>query len=209
MINVKDNDKILFLGDSITDVAFNKSMANSIGGEKTYPLVVAENLEKSHKGLEFFYKGIASDRSYLIYDRLTSDCIKLNPDIIVLLIGVNDAWEHYVPEQYPPLLRPFEPHMKEIFRRLKAEIPNAKLIMMTPFLIDTMPEKIPFHKVLEGYIEKELLWGKEFGADMIELQKAFDESAKTIPLDDMAHDGVHPTNLGHSIIANEILKILK
>ncbi|MEG2080979.1 MAG: GDSL-type esterase/lipase family protein [Oscillospiraceae bacterium] len=209
MITIKDNDKILFLGDSITDIAFNKRMRRKIGGAKTYPLVVSNELKKSHKGLEFFYKGIASDRSYLVYDRLTKDCIKLKPDVIVLLIGVNDAWENYVPEEYPPLLRPFDEHMNEIFRRLKAELPNAKLIMMTPFLIDTIEEKKPFHKVLEKYIEKELAFGKAFGAEMIELQKMFDKKAKTVSLADMARDGVHPTNLGHSFIADEVLKILK
>ena len=126
-----------------------------------------------------------------------------------MLIGVNDAWEHYVPEQYPPLLRPMEPHIKEIYRRLNAELPDTQLLVLLPFLIDTVPEKEPFHKVLDEYRQLLADMAVRAGADIIDLQEVFNKVQKEIPPEKLAVDGVHPTNLGHKIIADEVLKILK
>ena len=208
MINVKDGDRILFIGDSITDVDFNERENETIGGKNIYALQVSEKLKEKHKNLTFFYRGIASNRSYHVYDRLTADCIDLKPDIIVMLIGVNDAWEHYVPENYPPLLRPFEPYMKEIFKRIKTELSDAKLITMLPFLIDTMPEKEPFHKVLDVYRYNILEYAKGNTTEIIDLQQVFNEAQKFDCPYELSHDGVHPTDYGHSKIAEAVLKIL-
>lgn len=208
MIHIKDGDKILFLGDSITDKNFNRKFAYKIHGANIYALQAAKQLKKKHKKLTFFYKGIASNRTYHLYDRLTKDCIELKPDVIVMLIGVNDAWEHYVPEQYPPLVRPMEPHMREIYRRLKAELPAAELLVLLPFLIDAVPEKAPFHKTLDEYRTVLADMAEENGAQIIDLQAVFYEKQKCIESVKLAVDGVHPTNLGHRIISEEILKVI-
>lgn len=208
MIEIKDGYRILFIGDSITDIKFNRKFNYKIHGRKVYALQVSSVLRKKHKKLKFFYRGIASNRTYHLYDRLTKDCINLKPDVIVMLIGVNDAWEHYVLEQYPPLLRPMEPHIKEIYRRLKAELPDAQLLVLLPFLIDAIPEKEPFHKILNEYREKLYSYAEENSADIIDLQGVFNKAQNDISPKKLAVDGVHPTNTGHKIIADEVLKIL-
>ncbi len=206
MINIKDGSRILFIGDSITDIGFNRRMNSTLHGRNIYALQVAKTLKKKYKNLTFFYKGIASNRTYHIYDRLTKDCISLNPDIIIMLIGVNDAWENYVPEEYPPLKRPMIPHMKEIYRRLHAEAENAQLLMLLPFMIDTVPEKLPFHKTLGEYRDILKDMAEENGADIIDLQAVFADAQKSIYPYDLATDGIHPTNLGHKVICDAVLK---
>ena len=208
MIEIKDGCRILFLGDSITDIKFNRRFAYKIHGSRVYALQVSKELKKTYKNLKFFYKGIASNRTYHIYDRLTKDCINLKPDIIVMLIGVNDAWENYVPEQYPPLLRPMEPHMKEIYRRLNAELKNTKLLVLLPFMIDSVKEKEPFHKVLDEYRRKLADMAAANSAEIIDLQQMFNEVQKKISPAELAVDGIHPTSLGHKFIAEEVLKRL-
>ena len=209
MIEIKDGYKILFIGDSITDVKFNRRQNKNIGGKNIYALQVAKQLKKKYKSLKFFYRGIASNRSYHVYDRLTKDCVDLKPDVIIMLIGVNDAWENYVPEQYPPLVRPFEPHMKEIFRRIKTELPDAQLITMLPFLIDTIKEKEPFHKVLDEFRDNLIDYAKGNTDEIIDLQAVFYDAQKSNNPYDLAHDGIHPTEFGHSLIADAIFKVIK
>ncbi len=208
MIRVKDGFRILFLGDSITDIKFNRRFSYKIHGSKVYALQVAKELNKKYKNLEFFYKGVASDRTYHVYDRLTKDCISLNPDIIIMLIGVNDAWEHYVPEQYPPLLRPMKPHMSEIYRRLNCELDGVQLFVLLPFMIDSMPEKKPFHKVLNEYREILADMAAENNAQIVDLQQMFNVAQTKVSPSKLAVDGIHPTNLGHKLIAEEVLKNL-
>lgn len=208
MIRVKDGFRILFLGDSITDIKFNRRFSYKIHGSKVYALQVAKELNKKYKNLEFFYKGVASDRTYHVYDRLTKDCISLNPDIIIMLIGVNDAWENYVPEQYPPLLRTMQPHMKEIYRRLNCELDGVQLLVLLPFMIDSMPEKKPFHKVLNEYREILADMAAENNAQIVDLQQMFNIAQTKVSPSKLAVDGIHPTNLGHKLIAEEVLKNL-
>ncbi len=209
MVQIKDGDRILFLGDSITDVKFNRKQNRKLGGKNNYALQVSKALQKEHKNLKFFYRGIASNRSYHVYDRLTADCISLKPDVIVMLIGVNDAWENYVPEQYPPLMRPFEPHMKEIFRRIKTELPETKLITLLPFLIDTVPEKEPFHKVLDVFRADLKSYAEGNTDELLDIQEEFYKAQESTEPYLLAHDGVHPTELGHSVIAKAVLEVLK
>ena len=209
MIEIKNGQRILFIGDSITDVKFNRKMQGKIGGREVYCLQVAKELKKKHKRLKFFFKGIASNRTYHLYDRLTEDCINLKPDVIVMLIGVNDAWENYVPEQYPPLLRPIEPHLKEVYRRIKTELPNAKLVTLLPFLTSTVEEKQPFHTVLDRYVEIIRTEATGKADEIIDLQPLFDEAEQLVTPALIARDSVHPTSMGHSVIASAVLSVLK
>lgn len=209
MIEIKNGQRILFIGDSITDVRFNRKMQSKIGGREVYCLQVAKELKKRHKRLKFFFKGIASNRTYHLYDRLTEDCINLKPDVIIMLIGVNDAWENYVPEQYPPLLRPIEPHLKEIYRRIKTELPNTKLVTLLPFLTSTIEEKQPFHAVLDRYVEIIRGEATDKADEIIDLQPLFDEAEQLVTPALIARDSVHPTSMGHSVIASAVLSVLK
>lgn len=205
MIQIKDSDKVLFIGDSITDIKFNRRMHYKIHGKRVYALQTSKVLRKKYHNLKFFYKGIASNRTYHVYDRLTEDCINLKPDIIIMLIGVNDAWEHYVPEQYPPLRRPMEPHMREIYRRIHAELDKPQLLILLPFMIDTIEEKLPFHKILNEYREQLRNLAEENHAEIVDLQEVFDAAQKQYAPKDLAVDGIHPTNLGHQLISEAVL----
>ncbi len=167
------NSRVLFIGDSITDIKFNFRMMSKIKGRNIYALQLKKRFRKYSKDIHVDIKGIASNRTYHLYDRLTKDCINLKPDVIIMLIGVNDAWENYGPENYPPLLRPMEPHMREVYRRIKAELPDTQVLYLMPFLIDAVEEKLPFHKTLDEFREVLKSLAEENGALVLDLQKVF------------------------------------
>ena len=208
-IQIKKDSKILFIGDSITDVKFNRRKRFTIKGENVYALQLKKRLKKYSKNIKVEIKGIASNRTYHVYDRLTSDCISLKPDVVIMLIGVNDAWENYVPEKYPPLLRPMEPHIREIYRRLRTELPNTQILYLMPFLIDAVEEKFPYHKTLDEFREVLKSIALENGATVLDLQEVFYQAQKSIEPKKLAVDGIHPTNLGHKVMADAIEKVLE
>ena len=208
-IQIKKDSKILFIGDSISDPKFNFRMMKDIKGRKIYALQLKKRLKKYSRGIKVDIKGIASNRTYHIYDRLTKDCINLNPDVIIMLIGVNDAWENYVPESYPPLLRPMEPHIREVYRRIRMELPDTQILYLMPFMIDAMEEKFPFHKKLDEYREILKNVALEHGATVLDLQEVFYETQKSIEPKKLAIDGIHPTNLGHKVMADAVEKMFE
>ena len=208
-IQIKKDSKILFIGDSITDVKFNRRKRFTIKGKNVYALQLKKRFKKYSKNIKVEIKGIASNRTYHVYDRLTSDCISLKPDVVIMLIGVNDAWENYVPEKYPPLLRPMEPHIREIYRRLRTELPNTQILYLMPFLIDAVEEKFPYHKTLDEFREVLKSIALENGATVLDLQEVFYQAQKSIEPEKLAVDGIHPTNLGHKVMADAIEKVLE
>lgn len=206
MINIDNSSRVLFIGDSITDIKFNRKYNKLLKGKHIYALNLGKEIKKHCPKAEIFYRGIASNRVYHVYDRLTQDCIDLKPNVIILLIGVNDAWENYVPEEYPPLRRPMKPHLDEIYRRINAELDDVQILFLSPFMIDAVQEKYPFHKVLDEF--KSVLddTAVKNGAQVIDLQTLFNvEQMKTEPKK-LATDGIHPTDLGHKVISDRVLK---
>ncbi len=205
-IKIRKDSKVLFIGDSITDVKFNFRMMKDIKGRNIYALQLKKRFKKYSKHIKVDINGIASNRTYHLYDRLTKDCIDLKPDVIIMLIGVNDAWENYVPEDYPPLLRPMEPHIREVYRRIRTELPDAQILYLAPFLIDTVEEKLPFHKTLDEFREVLKNVAVENGAVVLDMQEVFCEAQKSIASKDLAVDGIHPTNLGHRVMADAVME---
>ncbi len=208
-IKIKKDNRIVFIGDSITDVRFNSKFRFKFKVKNIYATKLKKKFRKYSKGIHVDIKGIASNRTYHVYDRLTKDCINLKPDVVFMLIGVNDAWENYGPENYPPLLRPVEPHTREIFRRLTAELPGVQILYIMPFLIDSVEEKFPFHKMLDEYRELLRNIALEYGATVIDMQEVFNEAQKTTPPVSLAIDGIHPTDLGHRVMADAIEKMIE
>lgn len=207
-IQIKKNSRILFIGDSITDVKFNSRMNRSIKGKDIYALQLKKRFGKYSREIKVDIKGIASNRTYHLYDRLTKDCMSFNPDVVVMLIGVNDAWENYKPEDYPPLLRPMEPHIREIYRRIRTELPDAQILCLMPFMIDSVEEKLPFHKILDEYREVLGNIALENGAAVLDMQAVYNEVQKTTSPKELAIDGIHPTNLGHRVMADAVYGML-
>ena len=60
-IILNKNSKVLFLGDSITDVKFNSKKRFSFKGNKIYALQLKKRFKEYSKGVNVEIKGIASN----------------------------------------------------------------------------------------------------------------------------------------------------
>lgn len=89
--------KIVFLGDSITDVGKNLTNGSTIAIGQGYPLIVDAKLSASFPGkYEFHNAGVSGSRVVDLYARIKSDAWNRLPDVISILIGVNDVWHEYM-----------------------------------------------------------------------------------------------------------------
>ena len=124
--------KILFQGDSITDAGRDKRNYHHLG--LGYPKFVAQILCEKYPDVdfEFINFGISGNRTGQLFDRLSQDCIAFQPDIISILIGVNDVWHRYSLENVQTTDEQLALNYKCILERIKNET-GAKLIMLQPF----------------------------------------------------------------------------
>ena len=224
---------ILFQGDSITDCGRYRKATDSKQSALAlfnsgklikkitalgdgYPKLVSDELEKKAPGAYKFYnRGVGGDRIPDVYARIVKDIIKLSPDYMSLLVGVNDVWRNFDSDGTGTGAARFEKVYNILIEELKEELPELKIIIMGPFLLhgsagDNRPDEPDrFEKFSSGVAEMADIAKKlaeKHGLKYVDLQAMFDEAVKSVPAIELTGDGVHPTLKGHELIKSEWLK---
>ena len=83
--------RILFQGDSITDCLRSSYDSGAFVGSG-YPCLIQADLCLNRTDIEVLNCGISGNRVTNLLARWKKDCINLHPDVISILIGVNDVW---------------------------------------------------------------------------------------------------------------------
>lgn len=191
--------RVLFQGDSITDAGRTGAAdsAASLGGG--YPAVIADMLAAQVPDVTVVNRGISGNRIYDLEARWTEDCIDLKPDIVSILIGINDTWRRYDSDLLSPTAK-FEASYRRILDRVKAET-SAQLVILEPFVLPTPPDRADWREDLDPRIHAVRRIACDYGAVFLPLDGMFAEAATRQPLDSWLPDGVHPSEAGHKLIA--------
>ena len=198
--------KILFFGDSVTDCGRDYNDITSLG--EGYVKYTVESLKTAYEDIEidFINKGISGNRTIDLLNRLDADVIQHQPDIITILIGVNDTWRRY-DNNDPTSAKQFRENYETILKRLKYET-NAKIIMLEPFLIYGMGRD-NYREDLNEKIDVERQLAKLYADYYIPLDGLL--AAASVEYDDVSvisADGVHPADEGKKIISWHLLQVL-
>ena len=201
--------KIVMLGDSITDMSHNGEIGTVHSYGDGYPFVVYSKMcEETPLKHEIINKGISGNRIVDLYARIKKDVWNLQPDVLSILIGVNDIW-HELGWQNGVELDRFERIYRLIIEETFARLPNIKMILMEPFILHgTAVEAMgydEFYKV-HDYAKVVKKMAEEYKLVFVPLQDAFDEMAAKYGNEYYLYDGVHPSVAGATLIANEWLK---
>ena len=203
---------ILLQGDSITDCGRDRENDGNVG--RGYALLVKADLTFEHpEQYEVLNRGISGNRIVDVYARIKKDIINLKPDYMSILIGINDVW-HEVAYQNGVAPEKFEKIYDMLISEIKEALPDIKLIIMEPFVLngsatcncEEKPDR--WNTFLDGAKTNAKIARKiaeKHGAAFIELQDKFDAAEAEHP-GIWLMDGVHPTAAGHELIKREWLK---
>ena len=200
--------KILFQGDSITDVLRRGDDENYIG--MGYPLLVKGVLGYEHPGEHtFFNRGVSGNRVVDVYARITKDILNLKPDVISILLGVNDVWHEVMTPPNGVDADKFFKVYSMLIEEILAELPETKIIILEPFVLkacNTEANWSYFETEVAKRAEMAKKVAEKYSLSFVPLQKGFDELAEKAPNDYWLLDGVHPSTMGHEFIKREWLK---
>ena len=200
--------RILFQGDSITDAYRAKDNEWNLG--IGYPRLVNAELGFLEAGKhEFFNKGISGNRVVDLYARIKRDIINLKPDVMSILIGVNDVW-HGLDENSPNGVD--EDRFYDVYCMLiddiKKALPDIKIMILEPFVLKASATEAKWD-VFNSEVKKRAQKAKEvaekYGLVFVELQAGFDALCEKAPASYWLGDGVHPSAMGHEFIKREWL----
>ncbi len=205
---------ILFQGDSITDAGRNKedmnfNTARHLGSGYAF-LAAASLLRKySSLNLKIYNKGISGNKVYQLAERWDADCLQINPDVLSILIGVNDIW-HKLNGRYDGTVEIYRRDYIALLERTKAALPDVKLIICEPFAVSgvkAVDEK--WYPEFNDYRKAAMDIAAQFGAVFIPFQSIFDEAQKSAPGSYWTGDGVHPSLAGAQLMAEGWLSAIK
>jgi len=203
--------RILFQGDSITDAG--RARDNDINLGTGYPMLVKATLGFEEPGkYEFFNRGISGNRVVDLYARIKNDIINLKPDVMSILIGVNDVWHEYSNNPNGVDAEKYFKVYDMLIEEVKQALPDIKIMILEPFVLKesgTAEHWDEFRKETELRAEKAKKIAEKYGLTYIPLQKKFDELCGKAEAAYWLRDGVHPTAMGHEFIKNEWIKAFK
>lgn len=203
--------KILFQGDSITDAGRIREIEDHMGAG--YPLLVKAHLGFESPGkYEFLNRGISGDRIVDVYARIKKDIINIRPDILSILVGVNDVGHEFTATPNGVKADKFYKIYDMLIAEIKEALPDIKIMIMEPFLLKTNATEEKWDKYrpeVEKRAEIAKKIAQKYNLSFIPLQEGFDKLSEKTGTSYWIGDGVHPTAMGHEYIKNEWIKALK
>ena len=198
---IEPQSRIVFYGDSITDAGRDRAAArpNENLGSGYAALAAAQlNAQYPAWGLEFWNRGISGNRVYDLEERLEADVLALKPDVVSILIGINDTWRRY-DSNVPSPLGEFAESYGRILRRLAEH--DVEVLLLEPFLLPVPEDRRAWREDLSPRIEAIRDAAREFSVPLVPLDGLFAAASTRRPSAFWAPDGVHPSPAGHALIA--------
>ena len=198
--------RILFQGDSITDGNRGRSSdPNHILGHG-YAFIIAAKYGSDFAGLDlnFMNRGVSGNKVTDLQARWTKDTLELKPDVLSILVGVND--NNGVP------MDQFEQNYDKLLTDTKAALPNIRLVLCEPFGLPVGGKKATWDAWYSGIKQRQEIVARlatKHHAALVKFQHVFDEACKKAPAEHWIWDGVHPTYSGHQLMADEWIKTVK
>ena len=191
--------KIVFQGDSITDAGRDRRNYHNMGNG--YPKYATALIREAFPDVEFEFinQGISGNRTGQLADRLYPDAIAFEPDVISIMIGINDVWHRYGQNKVETTDEQIEVNYRTILERLKKQT-KAKIIILSPYLLDC-DDKEPIREDLKTVLPIIRKLAADYADVYVPLDELFEEALKTQPTPKYySADGVHPNANGAELI---------
>lgn len=194
----KENDVVLFQGDSVTDCGRHRENLYDLG--TGYPLIISSLLMHKLCGMNvrFINKGISGNRVCDLVERWQEDCMDLKPTVVSILIGINDTWRNFDSND-ETTTEAFEAGYRKILDDTKKL--TDRIILMEPFVHPYPDDRKAWRADLDPKIQVVRKLAKEYGAILVPTDGAVNAGFVAAPEKYYSEDGVHPTYAGHGLVA--------
>ncbi|MGE3808303.1 MAG: SGNH/GDSL hydrolase family protein [Gemmataceae bacterium] len=204
-VKLKKGDRIIFFGDSLTELAGREAPKNQVS--KGYVRIVRETLQMRHpdKNLEVDWVATGGHTVPDLLKRVDKDVIARKPSIVVIQIGCNDA--RRIPKER------FQQGLAELIDKLK----NAGIQVVQCTLTSVGEKHDGTNKddpKLEEFAAVERAVAKEKDVPLNDLRQAFLSYWKKNNPDNkssglLTYDGNHFNQRGHDFVAEQMIKKFK
>ncbi len=210
-IKLKEGAVILFQGDSITDGNRGRNIdPNHIMGHG-YAFSIASRVGADYpeKRYQFYNRGISGNKVVDLEKRWQADTLDLKPDVLSILVGVNDANSVVFNRQPSVSVEEYEEVYQELLEKTRALFPEIILVLCEPFVLKVGRMNEKWEASYSDMLKRQAIVRKlsqKYDTVFVGFQEVFDKACEKVPCDYWIWDGVHPTVAGHELMAREWLK---
>jgi lysophospholipase L1-like esterase len=207
----KQNLCFLFQGDSITDGnrGRNEDPNHILGHGYCFAVSSRIGADFPQHGFQFINRGISGNTVSDLEKRWQADTLNLKPDVLSLLVGINDvnALIHGREDALDATM--FESVYRKLLALCKEQNPDLLIVLGLPFFFASGWRKDQYEKWHPLVVERANIVRRiavDFNAVLVDYPKVFEEVQKRAPMEYWIWDGVHPTAFGHELMAREWIK---
>ncbi|WP_428307898.1 SGNH/GDSL hydrolase family protein [Lacipirellula sp.] len=204
---LKPGITLLFQGDSITDAGRSREAAGEANSQPAlgngYAWLAASQLlvDRPGDGIKIFNRGISGNKVPNLDERWQADCVDLKPNVLSILIGVNDIWRTFDRGENGTA-EIYEEGYHALVKKTKAALPDTTLVICEPFVLRCGAVTDAWFPKFDGYRAAAKRVAEQAGAIFVPFQTMFDEASKIAPPERWAGDGVHPSADGAALMAH-------
>lgn len=203
-ISLKQNDRIIFFGDSITELGIKQN---------GYVTLISDSISAKYPDLniEVIGAGISGHKVPDLQARLERDVLSKKPTKVFIYIGINDVWHYDLGIGGTPKDK-FAEGLKEIIKQLQAQ--DAEVVLCTPSVVGEKSDgSNKLDKMLDEYSDVSRSVAEEMNITLCDLRKAFldyekENNPANLSEGILTYDGVHLSDTGNRLVAQQFLEIL-
>ncbi len=202
---------ILFQGDSITDGNRGRSEdPNHIMGHG-YAFSIASRVGADYpeKKYKFYNRGISGNKVTDLEKRWQTDTLDLKPDVLSILVGVNDANSVVFNRQPSVSVEQYQEIYQALLEKTRALFPEIILVLCEPFVLKVGRMNEKWETSYSDILKRQAIVRKlsqKHDTVFVGFQEVFDKACEKVSCDYWIWDGVHPTVAGHELMAREWMK---
>lgn len=207
----KENLRFLFQGDSITDGnrGRNDDPNHILGHGYSFAVSSRIGADFPQYGFNFINRGISGNTVGDLEKRWQMDTLDLIPDVLSLLVGINDVNALIDKKEDALDTKAFEATYRKLLIPCHEQNPDLLIVLGMPFFFAAgwRKEQYPqWHPLTLERAEIVKRIAVDFNAVLIDYPKLFEEAQQRAPINYWIWDGVHPTVFGHELMAREWIK---
>ena len=205
---IKTGATLLFQGDSITDMKWGRNQKDRnhyLGHSYVYLIAARLHTDMPEGKFNFLNRGMSGHTVADLKKRWQKDALDLKPDVLSILIGVNDVGRAGRSKKDVDV-EAFEADYRSLLEQSRKANPALKIVLLEPFVLPVtrLKEKAAWD-MWRGQIDRLRAIVAKLASDhkavLIKTQDIFDAAAKRAEASHWIWDGVHPLPQGHELIA--------
>jgi lysophospholipase L1-like esterase len=208
MLNIQKGEKLVMIGDSVTDCERSRPVGeglfNALGRGYAANVDALLSAVYPELGIRVVNVGTSGNTVRDLKARWQTDVLDLKPDWLSVMIGINDVWRQYdvrIKEQHV-YLEEYEATYREILQAVRPKLKG--LILLTPYFIETSTDDA-MRRTMDEYGAVVRKLAAEFDAVLVDTQEAFNQLLAHMHSAHIAWDRVHPNHIGHMTLAKAFL----